>query len=275
MKPLALALLATAAATAAAPALAIGRLADVSLIDRESGARLPAHYHRGEYWVAGRPGARYAIAIRNTRGERLLAVTSVDGINAISGETAGWDQTGYVFGPWQGYEIAGWRKSDAQVAAFEFTAAPESYAARTGRGASIGVIGVALFRERVPEPLRMPEPNAPPAPASERAAADGAGAAASAGTALPAAPSAELAKSAAAAPRLGTGHGAREYSYVERTDFERLHARPDEIIRIRYDSEAHLVAMGVIPRSRPLPPPMPEAFPDSPLTGYVPDPPER
>ena len=53
-------------------------------------------------------------------------------MNAVSGETAGWSQTGYVFGPWQAYEISGWRKSDQQVAAFEFTAAPDSYAARTG-----------------------------------------------------------------------------------------------------------------------------------------------
>ncbi|MFO1402410.1 MAG: hypothetical protein U1F30_14565 [Steroidobacteraceae bacterium] len=275
MKPLALALLAATAAASTPPALALGRLADVSIVDRDSGAVLPTHCFHGEYWVAGRPGARYAIAIRNQRGERLLAVTSVDGVNAVSGETAGWSQTGYVFGPWQAYEISGWRKSDQQVAAFEFTAAPDSYAARTGRAASIGVIGIALFRERVPEPVRVPEPIAPPAleRAERRRRRRGRRRRGLAAPAAPEEPSG-LAKSAAAAPRLGTGHGAREYSYVEHTGFERLHERPDEIVRIRYDSYAHLVAMGVIRERRPLPPPLPDAFPDSPRAGYVPDPPQ-
>ena len=79
-------------------AQAVGALAEVAIIDRETGAVLSPHYYRGEYWVAGNPGARYAIEIRNKLGERVMAVTSVDGVNVVSGATAGWDQTGYVFG---------------------------------------------------------------------------------------------------------------------------------------------------------------------------------
>ena len=71
-------------------------------------------------------------------------MTAVDGINVISGETGAWGQSGYVFGPGESYEIAGWRKSDAEIAAFNFTAAGNSYAERTGRPANVGVIGVAL-----------------------------------------------------------------------------------------------------------------------------------
>src|SRR5450755_1910156 len=107
---------------------ALGRLADVSIIDRDTGSMIATHYYRGEYWIAGRPGARYAIAIRNHLGERVLAVTAVDGVNVISGDTASWDQTGYIFGSGESYQITGWRKSNAEVAAFEFTAAPSSYA---------------------------------------------------------------------------------------------------------------------------------------------------
>ena len=80
-----------------AQAHAVGRLADVSIIDRDSGCALAAHFYRGEYWVAGSPGARYAIEVRNRLGGRVLAVTSVDGVNVVSGATAGWGQTGYVF----------------------------------------------------------------------------------------------------------------------------------------------------------------------------------
>ena len=52
-----------------------------------------------------------------------------------------------------GVEIDGWRKSMDEVAAFYFTALPDSYAARTGRPDNVGVIGVALFRE---EPVFAP-----------------------------------------------------------------------------------------------------------------------
>jgi len=68
---------------------AVGDLAQVSIVDRDSGAVLDAHFYRGEYWVAGKPGGRYAIEIRNSIGERQMAVTSVDGVNVLSGATAG------------------------------------------------------------------------------------------------------------------------------------------------------------------------------------------
>jgi hypothetical protein len=267
--------LALALSGVALDAQALGRLADVQIVDRTTGTALEAHYYRGEYWVAGTPGGRYSISIRNRLGERLLAVTAVDGVNVVSGDTAGWQQTGYVFGPFQGYEISGWRKSDRDVATFEFTAAPNSYAERTGRPANVGVIGVALFRERRPEPavaMRAPAESSPSAAAgapdarAEQMGADGARAKA------PDANAASLGLVAALpAPKLGTGHGARESSYVEHTDFSRESESPNEVIRIRYDSVANLVAMGVI-HGRPPLPPRPNAFPDSPAR-YVPDPP--
>ncbi len=53
-----------------------------------------------------------------------------------------------MFDPGESYQITGWRKSNTEVAAFTFTDLPNSYAARTGRAANVGVIGVAVFRER-------------------------------------------------------------------------------------------------------------------------------
>ena len=87
---------------------AVGGIARVSIVDRHSGAEIVPHFYRGEYWVAGTPGATYSISIRNRLSERLLAVASVDGVNVVSGATAAWDQTGYVFSPNQRYEITGW-----------------------------------------------------------------------------------------------------------------------------------------------------------------------
>lgn len=256
-------------------AQAVGRLADVTVIDRNTGATLPVHYGKGEYWVAGAPGARYAIAIRNKLGERVMAVTSVDGINVVNGATAAWGQTGYVFGAHYNYQITGWRKSDSEVAAFEFAAAGDSYATRTGRPNQVGVIGVALFKERMPEPVALPTP-----PASMQKSL---GAAASA-TAAPAEAMANRSRSADAAttqsagriampsPTLGTGHGQREGSYVSHTSFERSQSQPNEIITIRYDSRENLVASGVIPERKGH---TPNPFPNSDSFSYVPDPPAR
>jgi len=286
-----------AALSAASPgAHAIGALTDLTVIDRDTGATLPVYSHAGRNYVAGRPGARYAIALRNQTGARLLNVISVDGVNVVSGENAGWPQTGYVLDGGRAYQITGWRKSDQEVATFEFTSLGDSYAARTGRPANVGVIGIAVFRER---PLPPPVVQAPLAPslARERASAADSGppanapaspgSAAAAGSASGAAKAAERDDAAAAAGRneasaerraapsptakLGTGHGGREASHVTRTAFERLSDRPDEIVTIWYDSRENLIAMGVIPS--PLSSHWPRAQPFPQSAGYVPDPP--
>jgi len=134
-------------------ALAAGAIANVTIVDRDSGVTLSTHFFRGEYWVAGTPGARYAIEVRNGIGGRVLAVTSVDGVNVLSGATAGWDQAGYVFEPGERYQITGWRKTNAEVAAFTFTDSPNSYAERTGRPAN----DFLTERKLISAPL-MPRP---------------------------------------------------------------------------------------------------------------------
>jgi hypothetical protein len=274
-------LAALAALATSCDALAVGSIANVTIIDRDSGATLEAHYFHGEYWVAGAPGARYAIDIRNGSGGRLLAVTSVDGINVISGATAGWNQGGYVFNPDERYQITGWRKSDAEVAAFTFTASPNSYAERTGRPANVGVIGVAVFRER-PSPMSYAPPRIAESAAARQAPLAGEANQAAAGQSTAKAAAADSSSAAATAslgsparmpaPKLGTGHGEREYSYVQHTEFRRMQPEPDEVIRIRYDSLDNLVAMGIVGRPRPTPS-VPSAFPGSHERQYVPDPP--
>ena len=127
-------------------------LAEVQVIDRTTGQTLETWRHRGRLYVAGTPGNRYAVSLRNRSDGRVLTVISVDGVNAISGETANASQSGYVLAPGQAAEIAGWRKSMDEVAAFYFTRIGDSYAARTERPQNVGVIGVAVFNEYVPPP---------------------------------------------------------------------------------------------------------------------------
>ena len=271
---LALAAAAAASACTSLPAQAVGAIVDVQIVDRHRGGVLSTWRHRGASYVAGRPGDRYAVRLTNRSGARVLVVLSVDGVNAVSGETAAIGQTGYVLAAYQSAEITGWRKSHTEAAAFYFTALPDSYAARTQRPDNVGVIGTAVFRERLPEPVTHWREQAPPL-ARDRAANGAAQEDKRAGaeaepprSAAAPSPSARHMdrESLAKSERLGTGHGEREYSPTSQTAFERASSQPAEIVQVRYDSHANLVASGVIPRARPLSP-QPQAFPS-----FVPDP---
>jgi hypothetical protein len=146
-----------AAIAAFASAMAVGGAAQahwpverisVDIIDRTDGRVLPIYSHEGRRYVIGKPGNEYAIRVRNAGSERALAVMSVDGVNVITGDTASPSQSGYVLDAHGSFEIAGWRTSQSRTAAFFFTTLANSYATRTGRPDNVGVIGVAVFRER-------------------------------------------------------------------------------------------------------------------------------
>lgn len=235
-----------------------GSLARVDIYDRSAGEALPLLPHRGRQYVAGRPGNEYAVRIRNCSGERLLAVLSVDGVNAVSGETAAYGQSGYVIEPGGYVTVQGWRKDLDRTAAFYFSDPQDSYAARTGRPQDLGVIGVALFRERRVElPAHLREDRVSREVPQAKAAAGSA----DAGRAQ--------AETAAAAPSLGTGHGRNEYAPVEQVEFVRASSRPDEVVAIRYERRETLVAMGVLREAR-WPSRDPDPFPSA--MSFVPDP---
>ena len=130
-----------------------GALVDLSIIDRSTGQQLQFRRHHGRLYVVGTPGNRYAVRLRNKSAGRVLTVVSVDGVNALNGQTAATAQSGYVLSAWQSAEIAGWRKSMDEVAAFYFTSVADSYAGRSDRPQNVGVIGIAVYREALPPPV--------------------------------------------------------------------------------------------------------------------------
>jgi hypothetical protein len=247
----------------------VGNIADVTILDRTTGRELPVYWHEGRAYVIGRPGAEYQVTVKNRRGEDILAIVSVDGLNAMTGETANAGQSGYVLPSWSRVDVRGWRKSMDETAAFYFTTLGDSYAARTDRPSNVGVIGVAIFqRKYVPPPTSWfapaaPATSAPPAPPAEydmksrrESSADVQRAPSQAGN---------LARAEPASP-LGTGHGRREESRIRWVDFERATEQPVETVSIYYDSYRNLVAMGVL--QQPAPQRNPNPFPAS----FAPDP---
>lgn len=249
---------------------------DLQIIDRDTGQAAHVWRYGGRLYVAGRPGARYSLRVTNNTPGRVLAVMSVDGVNILTGETAGYGQRGYIFGPYETYDVSGWRKSDSQIAAFTFAPLSRSYAARTGRPNDVGVIGVAVFDERVYAPPVVVAPAVPEweAPSDRAPAEDSVEGLVVQGAPVPAPPPSVAAPSAQAthrSERLGTAHGQREWSQVVTVPFERATKYPRFVQQIEYDSYENLLARGVIPRYRPRPiPPHPQPFPSG---GYVPDPP--
>jgi hypothetical protein len=248
-------------------ALAVGSIADVTVYDRAENRTLPVHYHEGRYYVVGKPGNEYQVNIRNNQSGGILTVISVDGVNAVSGATANWGQTGYVLSPYTSFGIKGWRKSTQRVAAFFFTELDNSYAVRTGRPDNIGVIGVAVFRKK-PEPavsINRDFHQRREAPASGALVGDVESAAKDSSRAADAAPPL-VPQPVLPEKSLGTGHGKSETSVVRYTNFERAASTPDEVIRIYYDSYRNLAAQGVIRDSERIARPSP--FPGQ----FVPDP---
>jgi hypothetical protein len=247
----------------------IGSLARVTVIDRTSNRELPVYWRDGRAYIAGQPGNEYQVRVRNVAGEDLLTVVSVDGVNVITGESARTTQSGYVLGSYQSMDVSGWRKSMHDTAAFYFTTLPDSYAARTGRPDDVGVIGVALYKRKPPEPVTYDPPR--PMPFAKKESGANAPAPETAAPSAPAAPGERMesrdssAKRAQADSPLGTGHGRREHNPTRWTAFERSTPHPIETIAIYYDSHRNLVAQGIL-RATPRPRD-PQPFP-----GFVPDP---
>jgi hypothetical protein len=274
--------LAAGAALAQSPYVG-NRLVNVDVYDRVDGTALPVYHKDGRNYIVGVPGHEYAVRIRNLTGARVLVVTSVDGVNVISGDTAAPSQSGYVLDGWGSVEIGGWRKSLSRTAAFYFTDLGDSYAARTGRPQNVGVIGVAAFEEK-------PKPRITNREYDYRARKDAPMESGAAGGAAPMQERAEAQSQPVPAPsppasaeagrqnyademksmgKLGTGHGRSEESRVTVTQFERATPYPTETVAIQYDRRENLLAMGVIPQYTPYIARNPNPFPGM---RFAPDP---
>lgn len=228
------------------PAQAIGRLAQVTIVNADTGAKLPVYNAKGQYWVVGRPGARYAITLHNRSGDKVHAVLMVDGADVLTGQTDdftgqndGWRRSGYALSPYARARIAGWYQPSGTLPPFEFANIANSHADLTARSVKVGLIQIALFRKQILAPV-APLRTEPPGRRRSQGSNENR-------------PSEE-------APR-----GQRQTPGV--WYFPLL----EEVISIRYDSRKNLIANSVI-RKRRAHPPVPQTVPQSDNVSYVPDP---
>lgn len=198
------------------------------------GRALRTFSHGGETWVQGEPGERFVITVRNPTAQRVEAVVSVDGRDAITGREASLSRSrGYIVPAFGSVQIDGFRQSLDQVAAFRFTSAGSSYSARMGTPQNVGVIGVAFFPERAQAIAREDRGRAAPKRSSK--------------------PRAGAARSESDS-NLGVGWGETRTSRVMEVPFERQSSSPARIVTLRYDDEDGLLARGirVFPEPRPV-----------------------
>lgn len=114
-----------------------------------NGKPVVKHHKDGNVYIEAKHGSEYEIEIKNHGYKRILAVSSVDGLSVLTGESASENDAGYVVNGYSSCRIKGFRYSDDKVAAFTFTHKQNSYAASKDDNSSTncGVIGVILYDE--------------------------------------------------------------------------------------------------------------------------------
>ena len=114
-----------------------------------NGRPLTEYYARGRTYIEALRGAEYELRVRNTSGERVAVALSVDGLNTIDARhTSAWNASKWVIEPYQTITISGWQMSSERARRFYFTNERDSYGAKLGQTANLGMISAVFFRER-------------------------------------------------------------------------------------------------------------------------------
>jgi len=207
-----------------------------------------AEYHaRGRTYVEALQSAEYELRVRNSSPDRVAVALSVDGLNTIDARhTSAWNASKWVIEPYQTITISGWQMSSERARRFYFTNERDSYGAKLGQTANLGVISAVFFKER-----RRITPVTPPYPIyrddSERSQSRSGQA-----------PTAESRKgegardNRAVMPRpdddyAATGIGRSVRNDVRWVNME-LDSRAAAEVTVRYEYYSALLRLGVVPR---------------------------
>ncbi|HEU4933834.1 MAG TPA: hypothetical protein VFT48_17240 [Pyrinomonadaceae bacterium] len=212
-----------------------------------NGRPLQEYYARGRTYVEALQGAEYELRVRNSSSDRVAVALSVDGLNTIDARhTSAWNASKWVIEPYQTITISGWQMSSERARRFYFTNERDSYGAKLGQTANLGVISAVFFREQrrvtPPYPISRNRDRSEPqqsgrsqeAPANKSRSADG------------------VSESRAAAPRLDDDYAATGIGRNVRNDVRWVHmdldSRAAGEVMIRYEYYSALLRLGVVPR---------------------------
>jgi hypothetical protein len=197
-----------------------------------NGRPLAEYYARGRTYVEALQGAEYELRVRNDSPDRVAVALSVDGLNTIDARhTSAWNASKWVIEPYQTITISGWQMSSERARRFYFTNERDSYGAKLGQTANLGVISAVFFRERSrPVPITPPYPITRDKSESEQSAR------------------------AQSSPRpdddyAATGIGRNVRNDVRWVDMD-LESRAAGEVTIRYEYYSALLKLGVVPRER-------------------------
>ena len=125
-----------------------------------NGRPLTEYDARGRTYIEAIQGAEYELRVRDPSADRVAVALSVDGLNTIDARhTSAWNASKWVIEPYQTITISGWQMSSERARRFYFTNERDSYGAKLGQTANLGVISAVFFRER-----NRPVTIAPPYP---------------------------------------------------------------------------------------------------------------
>ncbi len=215
----------------------------------------------GRRYVEALENAEYELRIHNPTSSRVAVALSVDGMNTIDARhTSAWDAHKWVVEPYGTISVRGWQMSSENARRFFFTNERDSYGAKIGQTANLGVIAAVFYRERKPiiitpvTPGRREEksmnkgedrPRNEPMPSLGE----------SAGTSGNRDAAKERSTSAYPPPddeSAATGIGRTIQNGVTWIKMD-LDPRPAGEVTIRYEFRAGLVRLGIVPRDYPRP----------------------
>jgi hypothetical protein len=119
-----------------------------------NGHRLQEYHARGRFYVEALNGAEYELRVHNPLPYRVAVALSVDGLNTIDARrTTAWNASKWVIEPHGSITVSGWQMSTQRARRFYFTAEHDSYGAKLGQTANLGVISAVFFRETQSRPI--------------------------------------------------------------------------------------------------------------------------
>jgi hypothetical protein len=207
-----------------------------------NGRPLQEYYARGRTYIEALRGAEYEIRLRNDSSDRVAVALSVDGLNTIDARhTSAWNASKWVIEPYQTITISGWQMSSERARRFYFTNERDSYGAKLGQTANLGVISAVFFREQ----RRVVTPQYPISKNRDRSEPQDSSKS-----------QAGAAESRAAAPMkddeyAATGIGRNVRNDVYWVDMD-LDSRAAGEVTIRYEYYSALLRLGVVPRQQSL-----------------------